>query len=228
MEINFSILYMKQQQQQQQQQLTYSPYVDGFMMTAQFISIVAFLISWIWWVTFIVGLICFVLLQVIWCCRQSKIGLYISAGLSTLAGITCTIAGIVMLVVWKDQVQCSVWRLTGGGNWWSYDYYSEFEKPDYCEERRWAVVAFVSALLWFITSGCILYFVNIAASSSSIINEPGFIVTQRNRDCLPVQMVWSVMALLRNISGNNSSMMCGLRGLGLGFYFILNNTKEKV
>ena len=111
------------------------------------------------WVTFIVGLICFVLLQVIWCCRQSKIGLYISAGLSTLAGITCTIAGIVMLVVWKDQVQCSVWRLTGGGNWWSYDYYSEFEKPDYCEEGRWAVVAFVSALLWFTTSGCILYFV---------------------------------------------------------------------
>jgi hypothetical protein len=40
---------MKQQQTQQQQQ-QYSPYVDGFMMTAQFISIVAFLISWIWYV----------------------------------------------------------------------------------------------------------------------------------------------------------------------------------
>jgi hypothetical protein len=75
-----------------------------------------------------------------------------------VAAITCTIAGIVMLVVWKDQVNCSVWRLTGGGNWslWNDDYYSDY---DYCEEGKWAVVAFVSALLWFVTSGCILYFV---------------------------------------------------------------------
>ena len=113
------------------------------------------------WVTFIVGLICFVLLQVIWCCRQSKIGLYISAGISTVAAITCTIAGIVMLVVWKDQVNCSVWRLTGGGYWlWvSDDYWGDDSDYDYCEEGKWAVVAFVSALLWFTTSGCILYFV---------------------------------------------------------------------
>jgi len=32
-------------------------------------------------------------------------------------------------------------------------------KPDYCQEGIWAVVAFVTALLWFVTSGCILYFV---------------------------------------------------------------------
>jgi len=102
-----------------------------------------------------------VLLQVIWCCRQNKIGLYISAGISFVAAITCTVAGIVMIIVWKDNVYCQIWGLTDGydGN----DYYSPDngypEKPDYCKEGIWAAVAFLTALLWFATSGCILYFV---------------------------------------------------------------------
>jgi len=144
------------------------PYVDGCMITAQIISIVAFLISWIWWVTCIVGGICFISLQVIWCCRQNKIGLYISAGISFVAAITSTIAGIYMIVVWKDNVWCDIWRLTGDDD---DGYYLRYDgpsgdvisdvrvKPDYCQEGIWAVVAFVTALLWFVTSECILYFV---------------------------------------------------------------------
>jgi len=108
------------------------PYVDGYMMTAQIISIVAFLISLIWWETCIVGGICFISLQVIWCCRQNKIGLYISAGISFVAAIISTVAGIYIIVVWKD-----IYMLQG----------------------LFAVIEFVKALLWFVTSGCILYFV---------------------------------------------------------------------
>jgi len=145
------------------------PYVDGYMITAQVISIVAFLISWLWWVTFIIGLICFVLLQVIWCRRQNRTGLYISAGISTVAAATCVVAGIVMIVLWKDKIYCDIFRLTGDD-----DLDETFEKyynkrddddtavyvtPDYCEEQIWAVVAFITAVLWFATTGCILYFV---------------------------------------------------------------------
>jgi len=101
-------------------------------MTAQIISIVAFLISLIWWETCIVGGICFISLQVIWCCRQNKIGLYISAGISFVAAIISTVAGIYIIVVWKD-----IYMLQG----------------------LFAVIEFVKALLWFVTSGCILYFV---------------------------------------------------------------------
>ena len=68
------------------------------MITAQIISILAFLLSWLWWVTLIFGLISLGFLQLVWCCRQGKIGLFVSVGISTLAGITCTIAGIVMIV----------------------------------------------------------------------------------------------------------------------------------
>jgi hypothetical protein len=140
------------------------------MIAAQIISIIAFLISWLWWVTFIVGLISLVLLQLVWCCRQSKIGLFVSVGITTLAGVTCTIAGIVMIVFWKDQSYCSPWTLTDwdADNWknsnysYNYDDYVPTFVPtfsDYCSEGSWAVVAFVTATLWFSTAGCILYFV---------------------------------------------------------------------
>jgi hypothetical protein len=136
------------------------PYVDTFMIAAQIISIIAFLISWLWWVTFIVGLISLVLLQLVWCCRQSKIGLFVSVGISTLAGVTCTIAGIVMIIFWKDQRYCSVWTLTDGNNDYYYNYTDDNYVPrDYCSEQTWAVVAFFTAVLWFSTTGCILYFV---------------------------------------------------------------------
>jgi len=141
------------------------PYVDGYMITAQLFSIVAFLISWIWAVTFFVGGLCFVLLQVIWYCRQNKIGLYVSAGVSTFAAVLCTIAGIVMIVAWKDKVECKVWMLTGDDDYTKYYNDDEYwgdkagTRRDYCEEDIWATVAFVTAALWFITTGCILYFV---------------------------------------------------------------------
>ena len=165
------------------------------MITAQIISIIAFLVSWVWWVTFIVGSISLALLQLVWCCRQSKTGMFVSVGISTLAGITCTIAGVVMIVVWKDQKNCSVFTLTDGSeddyydnyvtpihddtycndgyNNTSYDdcyynrnnndymdnYAEERRNRDYCEEQAWAVVAFITATLWFSTSGLIFYFV---------------------------------------------------------------------
>jgi len=114
------------------------------MITPQILSIVAFVlsclwfipfilyhfalfsISWIEWVALIVGVICFIQLQVIWCCRRSKIGLYITALHSTIAAVTCSIAAIVMTVVEQSEV---------------------------------GLIVFVTAMLWFGTTGCILYFV---------------------------------------------------------------------
>jgi len=144
------------------------PYKDGFMITAQIISIIAFLVSWVWWVTLIVGSISLALLQLVWCCRQSKIGLLVSVGISTLAGVTCTIAGIVMIILWKDERHCSVFTLTDVGDDYYNDAYYAYDdgytgyknvRRDYCEEQAWAVVAFITATLWFSTSGLILYFV---------------------------------------------------------------------
>ena len=126
------------------------PYKDGFMITAQIISIIAFglLCGFIsGWLTLIVGLISSVFLQLVWCCRQSKIGLFVSVGISTLAGITCTIAGIVTFSAWKDQFSVfTVFDADGSDDF--YDDYDQF----------YGVAAFITATLWFTTSGLILYF----------------------------------------------------------------------
>ena len=127
------------------------PYKDGFMITAQIISIIAFglLCGFIsGWLTLIVGLISSVFLQLVWCCRQSKIGLFVSVGISTLAGITCTIAGIVTFSAWKDQFSVfTVFDADGSDDF--YDDYDQF----------YGVAAFITATLWFTTSGLILYFI---------------------------------------------------------------------
>jgi len=83
------------------------PYEDGFMIAAQIISIVAFCICWIWWVTFVIGLTVFIMLQLVWCCRhKTKFGLYITAGMAALASIMCIVASTYMLVKWRNKSWC--------------------------------------------------------------------------------------------------------------------------
>ena len=80
------------------------PYQDGYMIAAQVLSIIAFLMSWIWWVTFIIGFVCMVVLQCIWCCRQKGVkALNVTMAFSAVAGSYCVMAGILMLVLWKDR-----------------------------------------------------------------------------------------------------------------------------
>ena len=129
------------------------PYEDGYMIAAQVLSIIAFLMSWIWWVTFIIGLVCMVVLQCIWCCRQKDVkALNVTMAFSAVAGSYCVMAGILMLVLWKDRKYCSIFIMTN-------DYSYASGKNDYCKEGYWAFVAFFDAVLWFTTSGCIYSFV---------------------------------------------------------------------
>jgi len=124
------------------------PSSDRYMITAQILSIVACLVSYFWWLTFLIGLVCLILLQSIWCCGKNRTGLYISAGISFMAAVTCIFGGIRMIVSWKGNVWCDVFFFGYG-----------YEDDDECKEVKWAIVAFVAATLWFVTSGCILYFV---------------------------------------------------------------------
>ena len=131
------------------------------MIAAQVISIVAFLVSWTWWVSFLIGLGTMISLQIIWCCRQSKCGAFASSGVAAFAGVTSFIAGIVMLVRWKDKRYCEVFTFDGSGTRDDdYEYYDDsYRNRDYCREGAWSVVAFVTGIMWFAVSGCIFYFV---------------------------------------------------------------------
>jgi len=139
------------------------PYDDGYMIAAQIISIVAFLVSWIWWVTFLIGLGCMATLQIMWCCRPNKIGVLASSALAMLASVMCFVAGIIMLILWKDKRYCEVFVFDGSGTRDDdyYDYYDDdtYRLRDYCREGAWSIVAFVTGIMWFAVAGCIFYFV---------------------------------------------------------------------
>jgi len=135
------------------------------MISAQVLSIIAFLVSWLWWVTFIIGLIALVLIQTVWCCRQARSGLYISAGFAAAAGLASFISGIVIFFLWKDKSSCAVFNLTqfddddiyneNNGDAFSYDN----DKIDNCNEWVFVQIALVETLLWLATSICIVHFV---------------------------------------------------------------------
>ena len=127
------------------------------MIAAQIISIVAFLVSWIWWVTFVIGLAATISLQVVWCVRRNRCGLFALAGVSAFAGATSFIAGIYMLVAWKNSTYCRAFSLQTFK--FNDDYINYTVSSDYCNEGGYAMMAFVTGILWFAATGCILYFV---------------------------------------------------------------------
>jgi len=129
------------------------PYDDGFMITAQILSIIAIFISWIWWVGFIISVIALVLHQIIWCCRQSRCGLIANQVISIIAGLCCVFAGVFFLVARKNVYWCDPFTLYYDDD----DYYSS-GRYDYCPEKAYATVAFVDAVLWFAAAGCTIAF----------------------------------------------------------------------
>jgi hypothetical protein len=121
-------------------------------MTAQILSVVAFCMSWIWWVTLLLSAPLMVMLQVVWCCRMKKGGLTAAGILSTLSALGSLFAGIWILIKWKDNAFCYVIVLTIDDD----DVYDD----DYCLEVAWAVVAFINFALFAVAAYCLFHFVH--------------------------------------------------------------------
>lgn len=128
------------------------PYDDPYVIISQILSIVAFLISWIWWGTFIISLLALVLQQIIWCCRQSQAMLIASHVTSFIAAFSCLFSGIYMLIAWKDVSYCTPFLLESDDSW-------QRKGGDYCPEKAFATVAFVDAALWFASAGFTMAFI---------------------------------------------------------------------
>lgn len=148
------------------------PYDDPFMISAQVIAIVAVFISWVWWLTFLISMIGMSLIQILWCCRQSR-SMVSALG---LVAMLCFLAqygvGIYALVKWKSVFYCDIFSMNSygkkedidiGGFDQPYDEYnstdSYYAYNDTCQEERWATIAFVSGTLWATVAACIIYFV---------------------------------------------------------------------
>lgn len=133
------------------------PYDDAWMISAQILSIVAFLISWVWWPAFIICLTALVMHQLVWCCRQSECMLIATHAISVVAALMCSFAGILWIIVRRDSGYCE-----------PFTFYADDQFADDnggmwdCSKSAiiYAVIAFVDAVLWLAVAGCTITFVN--------------------------------------------------------------------
>merc|ERR1712224_1193603 len=59
-----------------------------------------------------------------------------------------------MLVLWREKKWCqSFIIITEDGN-------NTYNSYDYCKEGAWATVSFILAIMYFVTSACVFYFLN--------------------------------------------------------------------
>lgn len=131
------------------------PYNDGHVIAAQVLSILAVLMSWVWWATFVIGIIATALLQVLWCRRQkTAAGIQASAVVAFVACGACLFAGCWMAIMWRDAYNCYPF------DWMTYTNDDDRYDYNYCNQNVWASVAFVDAVLWAAVGGCLLRFVS--------------------------------------------------------------------
>ena len=94
-----------------------------------------------------------VLLQILWCCRQSKHSVYASAAIALIASFASLFAGIVTLVHWKDKTFCDMLVL-GSGKLSNDDTFF----LDFCPQNLSGTISIVCGSLWLAVAFCMFYF----------------------------------------------------------------------
>jgi hypothetical protein len=90
-------------------------------MAGQIVAIVALCISWIWWVTLVIGVPAMLVLQVAWCCKMTKCGLKAAAILSSLTALVCLFTGVWIIVTWNNGTYCHVFVVIQDDNYYDDD-----------------------------------------------------------------------------------------------------------
>lgn len=131
------------------------PYDDGLVIASQIMAIISVLISWVWWVAFIISIVALTLVQLLWCCRQNVHSIYASSGVAAISSLVSLGLGIYILVQWKHKRYCYTFAIGSYGSVYDENYgYAS----DYCNEEAWGSVAIVCGILWFAVSVCMFYF----------------------------------------------------------------------
>ena len=143
-----------------------SPYnTDGWLITSQIVSIVAWIISFVWWLPHTIGFVTMICMQIVWCCRMKYGGLLALGILNAICGVASVIAAVYIFIQWPNDTWCNVYTLfvhpheyptyyndNGQGENQYYNYY-------YCNYRAWASVELIAAVLWFVAAYGPLHFI---------------------------------------------------------------------
>ena len=136
---------------------------NGWVITAQVLTIFACTVSWVWWVTFIISIVGMAAFQILWCCRNGKAMIY---GFAVIAGV-CSLAevgvAIFALVVFSKARGCEAFSMEFYGMDRRELFHDDILYPyyywdAYCEYVTWVVVAFISAALWAASAICMFVF----------------------------------------------------------------------
>ena len=133
------------------------PYRNRWLIVAQVLSVLAWMLSWVWFATFSISLLTMLLYQSLWFRRQKQCNLIFYAVLAILAGGTSIYNGIYVQNNWKNSNSCTpFFRVTNA---------NPFLEAGNCHETFFASISFACAGLWLAASTCIITFVVSGAHS---------------------------------------------------------------
>jgi len=126
---------------------------DRIAMASTILSFLAFAVSWVFFGTFIISLIAFVLQMNLWFRRTKPAEIMTIIAFTGLAALLEIGTGIYVSVLWNsrsDRVVDKCEPFT-----FSSDHY---RGPDLCDEKLYAIICYIAGALWFAAFGCLAYF----------------------------------------------------------------------
>ena len=135
------------------------PYNDSLMIASQILSFFALALSWttIW--SLVIGLVTFILLQIVWCCKMRKCGLITTGIMAVCSGTVCVVTAILVLVYGADEV-CNYVEDNATDD---ATITSITSNPDFNTDCTYGVnvyigLSFASGALWLVTALLIFIF----------------------------------------------------------------------
>lgn len=157
------------------------PYDDAVAITAQVLSLLAVFLSWVWWLTFFLGMLGMVLFQLLWCTRMSASAIYGHIAIATITSVLNLVVGIYVIVAWRDRDWCSPFSLAADDDA-TYMFNSTYNYE--CSYEVWFAIALICSLLWGAAAACLFYFVK---SGSHAKWEKKFLPSSSNNSNSPAE-----------------------------------------
>lgn len=152
-------------------------YNDPLVITSIVLSAIAFLISWVWWLTWLISLAGLIMFQILWCCRQPSGCMYVYIIIAGLCAVCSIGSGIWVATKWRDDYICvpfyfwssfdgeedDIFNINFDDDIWDDDFSTQvattLDDVDLCFNQFYAGLAITCGVLWAIVTICITIFV---------------------------------------------------------------------
>lgn len=129
---------------------------DPIAMASTILSFLAFMVSWVFFGTFIISLIAFVLQMCLWCRRTKPAAMMAIIAFTGLAALAEIGTGIYVSVLWNSRSdvvveKCQPFTMTA-------DHYRTGPVMDICYETFYATICYIAGAFWLAAFACLAYF----------------------------------------------------------------------